>query len=72
MPVQKFRTFEDASRALAASTPEGATSLEQRIARLWSFSAALAPPLAFRGVRKYRSMEEADEDRRRMTIARPR
>ena len=71
MPVQKFRTFDDASRALATATPGGVDSLEARIARLWSFSAALVTPLDFRGVRKYRSIAEADEDRRRMTIARP-
>lgn len=70
MPVQKFRSFDDASRALATATPGGG-SLEERIARLWLFSDALVAPLDFRGVRKYRSVEEADEDRRRMTIARP-
>lgn len=70
MPVRKFRSFEEASRALVEEgNREG---LEVRIARLWAFSASLAPPLDFRGVRKYRSIEEANADRLRRTIARPR
>jgi hypothetical protein len=72
MPVQKFRTVEDAERALvAAGRDTDGLTLADRIARLWAFSAKLTPPLGFRGVRKYASLEEADDDRRRMTMARP-
>lgn len=71
MPVQKFRSFEDASRALAVDSERQAGRLEARIAHLWSLSAALTPPLNFRGLRKYRSLDEADEDRRRKIVARP-
>ncbi|HUF47572.1 MAG TPA: hypothetical protein VMM93_07115 [Vicinamibacterales bacterium] len=70
MPVTKFRTFEDARRALAREAPADPTALATRVADLWALAAALAPPLDFRGVRKYRSIEEADEDRRRVTIGR--
>ena len=73
MPVEKFRTFDEASRALAVRGRDDAPgALAARIAALWSVSARLAAPLAFRGVRKYSSIEEAAEDRLRMTIARPR
>ena len=71
MPVEKFRTFEEASLALAgcADSREDA-SLPARIAALWSMSAALAAPLACRGVRKFRTIAEACADRDRMTIER--
>ena len=68
--VQKFRTFEDASRALAVDAPHGA-ALVARVADVWALSAALASPLNLRGVRKYRSIEEADRDRERLIIERP-
>lgn len=71
MPVQKFRSFDEASRALAARKPTAGPTLESRVASLWAFSAALTAPLGFRGVRKYASIDEANDDRRRMTVARP-
>ena len=70
MPVQKFRTFDEASRALAMADRPPA-EIAARVAALWAFSASLAPPMAFRGVRKYRSIDEADEDRRRLSLTRP-
>jgi hypothetical protein len=69
MPVVKFRTFDDAARALVHHDDDD-RALARRIAALWEFSARLAPSVGFRGVRKYVSVEEADEDRRRMIIAR--
>ena len=70
MPIQKFRSFEEASRALLRG--EDDTALAVRVAALWAFSARLAPQLGFRGVRKYASVEEAEQDRRRMIAERPR
>jgi len=70
MPVTKFRTFEEARRALVRQAPSDAAALAARVADLWAFAALLAPPLDFRGVRKYSSIEEADEDRRRLTVGR--
>ena len=70
MPVQKFRSFDDATRALAAR-PADPDAVAARVASLWALSSALTPSLGFRGVRKYRSIEEADADRQRMTVARP-
>jgi len=72
MPVEKFRTFEAASLALARRRgSDDDTQLAARVAALWAMSAALASPLECRGVRKFRSIEEADADRVRMTIERP-
>ena len=70
MPVQKFRTLDEASRALAIGDGDS-RALETRIAALWSFSSRLSMPLGFRGVRKYASIDDANADRDRMTIARP-
>jgi hypothetical protein len=71
MPVQKFRTLEEASRALVRHDEDDAR-LAARVAALWAFSARLTPPLGFRGVAKYPSIEEADADRQRMVVARTR
>ena len=72
MPVEKFRTFEDASLALARRRgSDDDAQLAARVAALWAMSAALAAPLECRGVRKFRSIEEADADRVRMTLERP-
>jgi hypothetical protein len=70
MPVQKFRSFDEATRALA-TRPAEPGPLAARVASLWAFSSRLTPALGVRGVRKYRSIEEANADRERMTIARP-
>ena len=73
MPVQKFRTFEAAEYAMvsrrSAGSDDGAT-LPARIAALWAMSSALTTPIVRRGVRKFRTTEEADADRDRMTIER--
>ncbi len=61
MPVQRFRSFADARRALWL--PPGDPKLLARIRTLWDFSARLAPGAAPRGVRKFRTLEEANRDR---------
>ena len=73
MPVEKFRTFDEATRALVTRTRPGAddATLPLRIAALWSMASSLAAPLSARGVRKFRTIEEAGADRDRMTLQRP-
>lgn len=69
MPVQRFESFEDARRALWLDA--GDPRLGERIRRLWERSRRLAPPLGIpRGVRKFRSIEEANADRDALTRAR--
>ena len=61
MPVQKFRDFEAARRALWL--PSGHKDLVRRIKALWAFSSHLALSQIPRGVRKFRSIEEANQER---------
>lgn len=61
MPIQRFRTFEEARRDLWL--PPGDPKLLARVRSLWEFSARLAPPNMPRGVRKFRTIEEANHDR---------
>jgi hypothetical protein len=61
MPVQKFRDFDEARKALWADS--GQIDLVPRIKRLWAFSTRLTPPQIPRGIRKFRSIEEANQDR---------
>ena len=61
MTVTKFRSFEDARRALWVDA--GDPSLASRLRNLWSFSSRIADVSAPAGVQKFRSIEEADEER---------
>jgi hypothetical protein len=61
MPVQKFRTWDDARRALWCD-PDDPTHL-RRMAQLLRFSARLHPRSYPPGVYKYRSLEDAQRDR---------
>jgi hypothetical protein len=61
MPLTKFRSEEEARLALAAATWD--SSLGARIARLWDFSARLAPFPPIRGVFRFRGIEEANRHR---------
>ncbi|ETW96374.1 hypothetical protein [Candidatus Entotheonella palauensis] len=61
MPIQKFSDLDEARRALWVQP--GAPDLVSRIRKLWAFSARLAPSQSPRGVRKFRSIEEANAER---------
>lgn len=61
MPIQKFRSLEEAERALWESPMQ--PDLLARIAALWRFSSQLVPRDIPRGVRKFRSIEEANAER---------
>jgi len=62
MPVEKFRTLQEAERALQ-SRP-GADDLVERVRAVWHRTGRLARRRYPVGVRKYLTMEEAEEDRR--------
>ena len=70
MPVQRFRDFEDARRALWIQS--GDPRLVARIRSLWEFSARLVPRQIPRGVRKFSTIEEANQERDRWTESRVR
>ena len=61
MGLQRFRDFEEARRALWIE--RGDPQLVPRIRSLWAFARRLAPGAAPRGIRRFRSFEEAGLDR---------
>jgi hypothetical protein len=68
MPVQRFRSIEDMPRPTLA----GEHDLAVRIAAIWRRAFLLCPPSFARGVRRFRSIEEANQDRERATAERMR
>lgn len=63
MPVQKFRTLDEAREALWGE-PGSAEHL-RRVAWLWAFGRKLQPRRYPPGVHRYRSIEEAAAARER-------
>jgi hypothetical protein len=61
MPFDRFRTMEEAREALWANRAE--VEVFARIRRLWSFARRLAPGAAPRGLRRFRTLEEASRER---------
>lgn len=66
MPIQKFRSVADMPRPLGEEIKDTA-ELRRRIAALWTRSAQISPRVYPRGVFKFRSLEEAQEARDRVT-----
>lgn len=64
MPLQKFRTAEDMNAAAVLARPgEGFDRFARHCARYWT----IAPRVYPRGVFRFRSLEEAQEARRRIS-----
>lgn len=61
MPLQRFRDFEEARRALWL--PPGDPQLVPRIRSLWAFAWRLAPGAAPRGLRRFHTLEDASRER---------
>jgi hypothetical protein len=68
MPIQKFRNLDAARQALwqHSSSPD----LMSHIKALWAFSTRLVPRQIPRGVRKFRSIEEANQEREQWVMHR--
>ena len=67
MPIRKYRTLEEMNLE-RRWLPTGDSSIPQKIRYLWRFSELLLRPVGTcipRGVRKYKSIEEANADRDR-------
>ncbi len=62
MPVYKFKTFEDAERALWTLNPDD--EYYRRVRGLFEIAFRLAPPKCRRGIFRFSSIEEANEFRR--------
>lgn len=63
LPLQKFRSLKEAEQALWCDHPDDAYL--DRLERWWSIVDQLSPRSYPPGVRKYRSLEEADRDRQK-------
>jgi hypothetical protein len=61
MPVYKYKTFEQAERALWNFHPDAA--YYKQVAELWAFAKKLCPIKYPRGVFKFRTIEEANRHR---------
>lgn len=61
MPIQRFHSSEEAREALWVRRDD--PRLVPRIRSLWAFASRLAPGAAPRGVRRFRSSEDAQRDR---------
>jgi hypothetical protein len=62
MPIRKFRSIEEMKQP--AWLPSGDPAIPRQIRYLWRVASAFARRVPPRGVRKYRSVEAADDDRR--------
>jgi hypothetical protein len=68
MPIQRFRDFDEARRALWL--PADDPTLHRRIRGLWEFWRRLSRSSMPRGVRRFRTIEEANADRDQWVDAR--
>ena len=69
MPVHRYRHVEDVPPV--APLPSGSERV-RRLRALWGGWLRILPPLDLRGVRRYRSMEEAADDREAAVVRRAR
>jgi hypothetical protein len=67
MPVQKFKTFEEAERALLNFHPDEA--YYARAAELWDFANKLNPISYPKGIFEFRTIEEANKHREELELA---
>lgn len=67
MPVYKYKTFEQAERALWNFQPDAA--YYKKVAELWAFANRLRPIKYPRGIFKFRTIEEANRHRDEFELA---
>jgi len=67
MPVYKYKTLEEAERALWNFHPNEAYF--NQVAELWKFANQLCPITYPKGIFKYRSIEEANQQRDEWELA---
>lgn len=66
MPVYKYKTFEEAERALWNFHPDAAYF--KRVAALWDFANEINPIHYPRGVFKFKTIEEANKHREQIEL----
>jgi hypothetical protein len=67
MPVYKYKTFEEAEKALWNFHPDEAYF--KRVATLWDFANKLAPIRYPHGIFKFKTIEEANKQREEWELA---
>lgn len=66
MPVYKFKTFYDASRAQWNFYPDAAYL--KNVSDLWNFANKLSPMVYPQGIFKYRTLEDANKERQKWEL----
>ena len=66
MPVQKFKTFEEAEEALWNFNPDA--QYYKQVAELWEFANKLSPIEYPRGIFKFKTIEEANKHREQIEL----
>ena len=67
MPIYKYKTYEEAERALWNFHPDEAYF--RKVAELWDFADKLSPITYPKGVFKYRNIEEANKHREALELS---
>ena len=67
MSVFKYKTFEEAEKALWNFTPDD--QYFDRVAELWEFANELNPIIYPRGIFKFKTIEEANKHRMEIEIS---
>ena len=67
MPIYKYKTFEEAERALWNFHPDEA--YYKRVAELWDFADKLNPIKYPAGIFKFKTIEEANRHREEIELA---
>jgi hypothetical protein len=67
MPVYKYKTFEQADKALWNFNPD--EEYYKQVAELWRFANKLSPITYPKGIFKFRSIEEANKQRQEWELA---
>ena len=66
MPVYKYKSFEEAQRALWNFAPD--EEYYRTAGELWDMANRLVPPAFKRGIFKFRTIEEANKHRMNLEI----
>ena len=67
MPIFKYKTFDEAEKALWNFSPDEV--YYQRVAELWDFANKLFPITYPKGIFKFKNIEEANKHREELELA---
>ena len=66
MPIYKYRTFEEAEKALWNFHPD--ESYFTKVAELWNFANKLSPIIYPEGIFKFKNIKEANKQREKFEL----